>query len=200
MSQDAKYRARALLNALAVAEGCRSPKQIAELTGIKQNRVSQICAALLTRGMVEQVKDGCFRLTPVGDVARLAAAEPLRKGPTGPHTGLRKPRAAQTFQQRLWKVLRLNPKATVSRLVQLAGDGRQKQETRTAQHYLLLLRRGGIVVEMRQRAEPNYPNSRGEKRWMVVNDLGPEAPIWRAGKRAFFDPNKGVHIEVPHGH
>lgn len=197
MSGTKNWHGRKLLDALAVTEGCRTIAELAEETGLEAKQVSTTCRILKRRQMVAQHKPGCYRLTAIGQVARQAAAEPARSGPQRRLTGRRKPNAKTTFRDRLWRFLRLNPKATISRLVRLAGEGRPKQEAANAHAYLRVLKRAGVIVEMRQRAEANSPTSNGEKRWLIVTDLGPRAPVWRPAKRELFDPNSGQNIAMP---
>ena len=57
--------------------------------------------------------------------------------------------------------------------------------------YVAGLTNVGILVELRRRAAPTSLTSNGEKRWMLVRDLGRQAPVLRKDCRAVFDPNSG---------
>lgn len=128
--------------------------------------------------------------------------------PPQPEAAQRKPRILPgTLRQKAWLAMQIKGKFSVSDLVRNAlpsgserGDGSPPHKgTRNPRnnigHYVRALCLAGVLAEMKRRLPPTSPSSNGEKRWVLVRDLGRRAPVVRANGQVF-DPNSGAVLEV----
>ena len=114
-------------------------------------------------------------------------------GPKGPHG---KPHVVQgTLRQKAWLAMQIKGKFTLSDLVRnaVSAESVAKDPRNNIGRYVKALERVGIVSEMKRRMVPTSPTSNGEKRWMLVRDLGRKAPVVRHATEVF-DPNSGQVI------
>lgn len=117
---------------------------------------------------------------------------PARKGqimPRGVTTGLR---------ARAWWLMREKRRFTVPALLQIIADASQQDAASNIGKYTSALARAGYLVE-----EGREPSARhgdpGHKRYRLVRNTGPKAPVWRGSVRAVFDPNTGeLHPVTSH--
>ncbi len=121
---------------------------------------------------------------------------PHKPGPKGPHG---KPRVVRgTLRQKAWRAMQIKGKFTLSDLVRtvVAVDSPAKDPRNNLGRYVKALCTAGILVEMKRRTAPASPTSNGEKRWMLVRDLGRDAPVMRE-QGGVYDPNSGQIIGAP---
>lgn len=119
-----------------------------------------------------------------------------RPGPKGPHG---KPHVRTgTVRQKVWRAIQIKGKFSLTELCRavLTGDETAKAPRSNINRYVTALCKVGVLAEMKHRAAPTTPTSNGEKRWLLVRDLGRQAPVVRMSG-AVFDPNAGR--EVAHG-
>jgi len=121
---------------------------------------------------------------------------PNKPGPKGPHG---KPRIVHgTLRQKAWQAMQIKGRFTLSDLVRVAPpEGSAFRDARgNIRRYVRALTTVGILVEFKCRVAPTTPTSNGEKRWLLVRDLGMQAPIMRSAQ-VVFDPNAGQMIAAP---
>lgn len=119
-----------------------------------------------------------------------------KSGPKGPHG---KPHVIQgTLRQKAWLAMQIKGKFTLSDLVRNAvpAGSTPKDPRNNLGRYVATLVRVGILAELKRRMAPTSPTSNGEKRWMLVRDVGRRAPVVRHAT-AVFDPNSGQVISAP---
>lgn len=117
-----------------------------------------------------------------------------KPGPKGPHG---KPHVRSgTIRQKVWRAMQIKGKFSLTDLCRavLTGDEAAKDPRSNINRYVARLARAGVLVEMKHRAAPTSPTSNGEKRWLLVRDLGRQAPVARENG-AVFDPNTGREVE-----
>jgi hypothetical protein len=113
---------------------------------------------------------------------------PNKPGPKHPH-GL--PHVVQgTLRQKAWRAMQIKGKFTLSDLVRnaLAEDSTARDPRNNLGRYVKALTKAGVLVEMPRRAAPASLTSNGEKRWMLMRDLGRLAPVARM-HGGVYDPN-----------
>lgn len=120
-----------------------------------------------------------------------------KPGPKGPH-GF--PHVMQgTLRQKAWQAMQIKRKFSLSDLVRIAvsADSAAKDPRSNIGRYVNALAAAGVLVEMKQRMPPTSLTSNGEKRWMLVRDLGRQAPVarWKIG--GVYDPNSDQTIGAP---
>lgn len=171
----------------------------------RKNRKGVIKAVggLISRGLVIRQRpkqEGFDPPMPKYEVAK-AGRDLLRdggkidSGPRGKFTGAPAVKTT-TLRARVWKAFRQTQsrKATVPELVELAlqeGEDAEKAFDNT-HRYLKALMRAGIVSELACRAKGDRPGSNGFKRYFLLNDVGPLAPVPCA--KNVFDPNANERI------
>lgn len=120
-----------------------------------------------------------------------------KPGPKGPHG---KPHVLRgTLRQKAWLAMQIKGKFSLSDLIRnaVAHDSTAKDPRNNIGRYVKALTDAGILVEMKRRTAPNSPTSNGEKRWMLVRDLGRQAPVARWTGGGVYDPNSGQTIGAP---
>ena len=120
-------------------------------------------------------------------------AEYNKPGPKGPHG---KPHVRQgTLRQKAWRAMQIKGKFTLSDLVRnaVAVDACAKDPRNNIGRYVKALCTVGVLVEMKRRMVPTVVGSNGEKRWMLVRDLGRQAPVMRSLTEVY-DPNSKTVI------
>lgn len=173
-----------MLKALAVDPGCcLTLAEVTAKTGVEYDAASRTIGRLVSRGLVERVRPGCYRLNETGHLALTTSERPIKRGPKGRHSGPRRP-PKNTFRERLWRALRREKKGTLSSLIPLAVRD-EENPIGGARRYFRWLASVGVIVEIAR------IGSAGEIRWLLVRDLGPLAPNWSDARGALYDPNKG---------
>lgn len=121
-----------------------------------------------------------------------------KSGPKGPHG---KPRVVPgTMRQMAWRAMQIKGKFTLADLVRavVPADNAAQDPRNNVGRYVKALTRAGILAELPKRAAPRSPTSNGDKRWLLLRDLGRQAPVIRAAG-GIFDPNSGAVIGEPAG-
>lgn len=165
---------------------CVDEARLAQLTGYSDKQVENACQNLRRHGFIERTGAGCHRLTTAGSEA-LAAGYGLRSGPRGPQKKGHR-RLARGLRQRVWNCLRTGKKLTIDDVVLRVIDGHERDPRSNIGKYLAGLKLAGYVMPVRREA-PLTPTSNGARRWVLVNDSGPLAPVVRVGRQAVYDPN-----------
>jgi predicted transcriptional regulator of viral defense system len=177
----------AILSAL-VPNACMTLDEIAEASGVPRLGVPRAVNRLILRGFVERIARGCIQLTQAGATA-LAEGTPLNSGPIAPHRQMNN--RSGSARERFWQAIRLRQKFTLADLQILAlKDGEQGYSN--IRIYVGRLEKAGYLrALMRDQSSAISTMSRGQKRWALVRDSGPCAPITRqrGGAWEVFDPN-----------
>jgi hypothetical protein len=172
--------------ALAPGEECVTEARIAELTGLTAKQVEQSTLKLRKHGFLNKTGRGCHKITQAGKDAVMGGGS-LRSGPKGRHTGQRN--CSHGMRQRVWNVLRMGGKRTVDDILMLVIEGGERDARSNVRKYLQALVRGRYVTVMQQREAPLNNTSNGCLRYLLVNDTGPLAPVWRVSRGTLYDPN-----------
>ncbi len=187
MSKASPLGQNGMLKALAVDPGCcLTLAQVVEKTGVEYDAASRTLGRLVSRGMAERVRPGCFRLNEVGQLALTSSERPIKRGPKGKHSGPRRP-PKNSFLERLWRALRREKKGTLSSLIPLALRD-ERNPTSGARRFFRRLASVGVIVAIAR------TGSAGEIRWLLVRDLGPLAPNWSDARGALYDPNSSAWL------
>lgn len=178
----------AVLKAMA-GGGCLTPEDLAQATGRTRHQVVKAVGALISRGFVERVEIGCYRISPEGAEWH-RSGRPITSGPHGPLTKVEPVRRkADALYHRLWRALRIKGKATVGDLLELAGADDRK--VHAARKYLRALTGAGYVRRMPRREPGTAVTSNGFLRYQLIRDTGPVAPVHRTARGEVYDPNTG---------
>lgn len=117
-----------------------------------------------------------------------------KPGPKGPHGKARS--VPGTLRRKAWLAMQIKGKFSLSDICRcvLTGEEGARNPRNNLGRYIASLAAVGILQEMRHRMAPTSPTSNGEKRWLLVRDLGRQAPIRRQNGDVF-DPNAGVLLK-----
>lgn len=163
---------------------CLTTAEMMERTGYTRRDVAKACVPLLERGWIDRLERGCFVLSDEGQRAR-AAGETITSGPRGPLTQTARRPKRRTMRDKMWKAIRVSKKFDLAHLEAMAGASRDG-----ARKFVGALARAGYLSALRR--EPgDAPTSNGFKRWLLVEDTGPQTPAVKADGR-IWDPNLGV--------
>lgn len=99
-------------------------------------------------------------------------------------------RAAAGLRERAWWLARqLGKPFTLDDLLFTLNDRGAKDAASNLGRYLRALELAGVLQRLQRRAPGDSPKSNGRVIWRLAQDLGPQAPVYRAGQKAVWDPN-----------
>ena len=127
-----------------------------------------------------------YRITSAGR-AFLDSGKRVTSGPRGPETGRR--RYTGTLRERVWRAIRIRRKFSALEIIPLVVKGAEKDAESNVGKYLRALTRSGFLAALPSRERGTAPTSNGFKRYLLVRDSGPQAPLWRMGRSTVYDPN-----------
>lgn len=202
--QNAILRILVPLNALA--EPCSVSVIRDRLGGVPtRKRVLEALGKLMQKKLVARVnrQTGFEPVEPVYQATAagrefVIAGKRVTSGPNGPLTATRV-REGETFRQRLWNALRIQKKATLPQLIEIARDKRDGNVEANALKYMGALVRAGVAVRLPTREKGHALTSPGHVRWALIRDLGPRAP--QAARSHLVNLNEPRHPEklIPYG-
>ncbi|TCT37672.1 helix-turn-helix transcriptional regulator [Martelella mediterranea] len=166
---------------------CLTIDTLEEDLGLTRRQISDSMSKLIMRGLVERAEVGCYQLTDDGIKARSEGLV-LTSGPTGPHTGRISKPWRDTLRQRAWAAMRMSASFTLGDLV-VAASRDDRDATSNAGRYVRALVLAGYVIEMPVRQKGTRMTSNGFKRYRLVRNTGPVAPVYRPGKHTIYDYN-----------
>ena len=104
-----------------------------------------------------------------------------------------KPR--ETLRQRAWNAMRMSGAFTIGDIVMAAASGSERDADNNLQRYFCALVKARYLTVLPVRARGTKPTSNGFKRFRLLKDTGPIAPVYRANKGCLFDHNLGERGE-----
>lgn len=156
--------------------------------GLNRRQISDAAGVLERLGFASRPEPGRYQLTGAGVLA-LKQAVTITGGPNGPNQNPR--HVKNTLRARIWRALRIKQKASLTDLLTAATTDADRQPENNARTYLSALRRAGYVVVLARREPGIAETSNGFKKWLLLRDSGPQAPIYRERYGEVFDPNTG---------
>lgn len=176
-----------------LADGaCRTMDELDELLDLNRRQISDGAARLVMRDYVERIEVGCYQLT-VSGLEAAKAGTTIKCGPIGPHTGRTKKPGGDTFRRRLWNAMRVGGAFTIPDLIMAARRDDAAPESNAAS-YIRHLVAAGYLVELRQRQRGSHLTSNGFKRFRLILNTGPIAPVWSNKRRTLHDYNTGEDV------
>lgn len=103
------------------------------------------------------------------------AGKRVTSGPNRPLTGVRKPRD-NAFRQRFWNAFRIQKKATLPELIEIAREKGDGNVDSNALRYMKFLERAGVATRLPTKERGHALTSPGHHRFALLRDLGPFAP------------------------
>lgn len=101
------------------------------------------------------------------------------------------------LRARAWWVMRQVKRFTLGDLLLTLAEPGMADAPGNLLKYISALERVGVLKRPASRVPGTSPTSNGHVIWRLVRDLGRQAPVWRSGEQALWDPNAGVLIPLP---
>lgn len=92
------------------------------------------------------------------------------------------------LREKAWWVLRNKKETTIENLMNTLCNGNEKDGYSNLRKYLRALERAGIIKRAPQRVPGMALTSNGFLRYILVKDVGQEAPVWRQKRNEIFCP------------
>jgi hypothetical protein len=160
---------------------------IARMSGVKDKSLENALAKLRRSAFIELVDGGLYRITDAGR-AFVAAGKRLTSGPRGTQHGHRLWR--KSLRQRAWHAMRLRRKFTVEDILLRAAEAGDLDAETNLGKFLRALVAAGYLTVLSRTKDANAPTtSNGVKRYLLVRDSGPRAPVWSDKRGSMYDPN-----------
>ncbi len=167
--------------------GARDDESLMGSLGLNRRQLTDAIRRLQIRGYAV-ADDSGIRLTGSGHEAA-ARGEIIAGGAHGRVKVVR-----DTLRERAWRAMRVRRVFTIGELVADAAISEEGQPRDNLARYLSRLARAGYVRELPRRLPGIVAGSNGFKRYMLVRDTGPRAPVWREAVGAVHDPNTGEEV------
>lgn len=177
-----------------LADGtCRTIDELDVDLPLTRRQISDGAVKLILRGYAERIEVGCYRLTHDG-LSAAARGEVIKSGPWRPDTGRARKPVANTFRQRVWTVMRMSGSFTLGDLVMAAAGADDRDAGSNASFYIRRLIGAGYVFELPVRQRDTKVTSNGIKRFRLLKDTGPKAPVYRSRTRSIYDYNTAEDV------
>lgn len=178
--------ATALLNILQTGPASRA--DLVTCMELTPRQVTNAAANLLRRGYLTLCDGVVYQLTEAG-LAAAEAGEVIKGGPKGQVKLIK-----GTIRQRAWCAMRIRRSFTIGELVADAAEPDEGQPRDNIGRFLSRLAQAGYVREQPRRAPGTAIGSNGFKRYSLVRNTGPKAPVFRSELGVIFDPNLGEDV------
>lgn len=162
--------------------------ELVTVSPCSRHETVKIMSRLVSRGAVERLENGVYRLTEFGKSLKSTGDfKVFHSGPQGQYN--RTKRATNTLRSRIWRLILLNKKVNIQEMICLAADGEEKAPVSNIQKYVRALVKCGYLCEMPRRIKGGSATSNGFKQYMLLKETGRIAPVLRNDKRQIYDPN-----------
>lgn len=177
-----------------LADGsCRTIAELEADLGLSRRQVSDGAAKLAMRKYLCRMERGCYQLSDLGLVAA-SEAEVITSGPIRPDTKRVRTKVENTFRDRAWRSMRFRRQFTIGDIVADARTDADADPDNNVARYLRYLKAAGYVSELRTRQPGTRLTSGGFKRFSLVKDSGPIAPVYRPKTGTLHDYNLGEDV------
>lgn len=177
-----------------LADGaCLTIDELSVALDLTRRQVSDGAAKLAARKYLLRMAKGCYRLSETG-LEAAAAGEVITCGPTGPDTKPVRTKVRNTFRDRAWRSMRIRRQFTLADVIADAATDADTNSDSNMRRYLQFLKQAGYVAELRSRQPGTRMTSNGFKRYALVKNTGPLAPVYRPKVSALHDYNIGEDV------
>lgn len=172
--------------------GRESTAGLAVRLGISAKRASKAASALVLRGYLVRIQAGLFKPTSTGTVATLSG-KAITSGPIDADANVLHRAPTYGFRDRLWQSMRMRVSFTLQDIVSDAVDT-EVDAINDASRYIRILKGAGYVRDLPGRVAGTRPGSNGYKRFRLVKNTGPRAPLHRSKRGLIHDFNTGEDV------
>ncbi|WP_421780755.1 hypothetical protein [Kiloniella litopenaei] len=180
-----------VLNAFELG-ACYTIDELAGMLDISRKAISTSAARLILDDYLVRREIGCYEITEKGAQAKADGI----KFTSGPKGEKRKPslRKRRTLKDNIWAALRIKRKATIEDLLFVGEIEGRKSSRSNALNFLTKLQSVGVVRKLPRKVPGEALTSNGFNRYLLVKDLGPETPYFRAKIGKVYDPNSKTYL------
>ncbi|MBF0182477.1 MAG: hypothetical protein HQM03_20870 [Magnetococcales bacterium] len=176
-----------------LVEGPMSGKRLTTALGIQGKKLYAITKNLTHRGLMEQRKDGHWRLTDAGVIATKEGWK-IRGGRPGKSRQPRK--AGWTIRDKAWAALiNRGGKGTLLELAE-EMDLRDQSKLWNIGRYFGAIEKSGHLARSNAKDFSGSATNPGRHIWLLINNTGPNAPLWRPTKSEVYDRNTRETISI----
>ncbi len=167
---------------------CLTIDELDASVDLNRRQISAAAGQLVLRGLAERVERGCYQLTKAG-IAAVERGEVITSGPYRPHTAPARRAAANTLRQRAWNAMRMSGTFTLADIVMAAAQASDGDPDANVKRYVRQLALAEYVVELPVRGKGTALTSNGFKRFRLIKNTGPIAPVARIRSKTVHDHN-----------
>lgn len=183
-----KHQPGSVANALLVELQDGEARWLSNLAtdmGRTKRQISDAAAQLRQRGLLLLDRPGYYKLNRAGIEAAQSGVR-ITSGPNGPSGARRTVR--NTFRERAWRAMRVRRQFTLSDII---GDAESddKNPHNNLMRYVRYLSWCGYLTELPVRQKGTKPGSNGFKRYRLVKNTDPRAPVYSEARQMLRDPN-----------
>lgn len=163
---------------------------LSEALGRASSQITTTALRLRRRGLIETGEAGRYRATDAGR-AFIEAGRTVKSGQGTP----RSRQKTRGLRERAWWLMRDAKRFTLPILLDTLAGEHDRSAGSNLGKYVRALEQCGVLRRMRRRVSGITLQSNGHVIWMLVRDLGRQAPVWRPRSKTLFDPNSGEVLE-----
>ncbi|HIJ84205.1 MAG TPA: hypothetical protein HPQ00_08375, partial [Magnetococcales bacterium] len=176
-----------------LVDGPRLGKELKIALGIQEKKLYEIMKTLQGRGLAAKQASGYWHLTTLGTTAAREGWK-IRGGRPG---GARPPRRpGWTTRDKAWAALiNRGGKGTLLDLAE-EMDIRNPGKLHNIGCYFGALEKSGHLTRSGKQDFSGAPTNPGRDVWLLINNTGPIAPMWRTSRQAVYDRNTKAVIDI----
>lgn len=159
---------------------------------VPAKRISKAASSLIARGYLTRSRNGLYGITIAGADAA-ASGKGITSGPIDASATVLARPVTDGLRDRLWRSMRLRGSFTIHDVVCDAVDGEADAVT-DAGRYIRHLKAAGYIRDLPGRVPGTRPGSNGFKRFRLVRNTGPRAPLHRSKLGVIHDFNIGEDV------
>ncbi|MBF0415811.1 MAG: hypothetical protein HQL79_08600 [Magnetococcales bacterium] len=185
-----------------LVDGAMTSKGLTTALGILGKKLYEITANLQARKLIEKLADGSWHLTARGILAAKEGWK-IRGGRPGVERAPRK--GGWTTRDKAWAALiNRGGKGTLADLAEEI-DIRDQGKLLNIGKYFCALEKSGHLSRSHKKDLSGPMTNPGRHVWLLINNTGPRAPLWRSSKGEVVDRNSHEIIDISakgmgHGH
>ncbi|MBF0422754.1 MAG: hypothetical protein HQL73_07160 [Magnetococcales bacterium] len=176
-----------------LVDGAMTSGGLTVALGIQGKKLYAITKNLHGRGLVEKQADGTWHLTERGILAAREGWK-IRGGRPGVERASR--RAGWSLRDKAWAALiNRGGKGTLADLAEEI-DIRDQGKLWNIGKYFGALEKSGHLVRSRKKDFSGSVTNPGRHVWLLINNTGPRAPLWRSSRNEVVDRNTKECIDI----
>lgn len=174
------------------ARGSAATVNLAEALDVPPKRVSKAASSLIARGYLTRNRIGLYGISLRGAEA-VRTGIVITSGPVDPDATVLARTITHGFRDRVWRSMRVRGSFTI---LDLVTDARRDEAdaVNDTSRYIRILKAAGYLSDLPGRVPGTRPGSNGYKRFRLIRNSGPRAPLHRSRLGIVHDFNTGEDV------